>query len=208
MPDAVHSDRDAVTKLGKLIKGIRIAMMTTALPDGRLRSRPMATQQTDFDGDLWFFTDADSGKVYEIGRENHVNISYADPSGNRYVSVTGTASVVRDQAKIKELWNPLHKAWFPKGPDDPNLTLVKVDVAQAEYWDGPSSTVVQVIGLAKAALTGQRYVPGNHDKLDLASGAGMNGPRDDPGFRQPERQFQPRKSFLYAETRQSETITR
>lgn len=71
---------DIVNKLGKLIKGIRIAMMATATADGELRSRPMATQQTDFDGDLWFFTDSDSGKIYEIGRENHVNVSYADPS--------------------------------------------------------------------------------------------------------------------------------
>lgn len=158
---------DVIAKLGKMIQGIRIAMMTTATESGELRGRPMATQQADFDGELWFFTDSDSGKVYEIGRENHVNVSYADPGDNRYVSVSGKASVVNDREKVRELWNPIHKAWFPDGPDDPKLTLVKVDVEQAEYWDGPSSTMVQLIGFAKATLTGHRYIPGDHDKLDL-----------------------------------------
>lgn len=158
---------DSTATLGKMIKGIRIAMMTTATEDGTLRSRPMATQQTDFDGQLWFFTDSDSGKVFEINHENHVNISYADPGDNRYVSVSGRASVSRDREKIKELWSPIHKAWFPDGPDDPKLTLLKVEVEQAEYWDGPSSTMVQLIGFAKAALTGHRYIPGDHGKFDL-----------------------------------------
>lgn len=162
-----HADNDAIARLAKMIKGIRIAMMTTTGRDGILHSRPMATQQADFDGDLWFFTDSESGKVYEIDRENHVNINYADPGDNRYVSVSGRASVVRDREKVRELWSPIHKAWFPNGPDDPNLTLLKVGVDQAEYWDGPSSTMVQIIGFAKAALTGQRYIPGDHDKLDL-----------------------------------------
>lgn len=165
---------DAIAKLGKLIKGIHIAMMTTATEGGELRSRPMATQQTDFDGDLWFFTDSDSGKVFEIGRENHVNISYADPGDNRYVSVSGTASVVRDRQKVKELWSSIHKAWFPDGPDDPKLTLLKVQVHQAEYWDGPSSTMVQLIGFAKATLTGHRYIRGDHDKLNLRGSTGLH----------------------------------
>lgn len=165
---------DVNAKLGKMIKGIRIAMMTTATDSGELRSRPMATQQTDFNGELWFFTDSDSGKVYEIGRENHVNVSYADSGDNRYVSVSGKASVVRDREKIKELWSPIHKAWFPNGPDDPKLTLVRVDVEQAEYWDGPSSKMVQLIGFAKATLTGQRYIPGNHDKLDLRNSQSLH----------------------------------
>lgn len=171
---AQQADSDAIAKLAKMIKGIRIAMFTTAGSDGELRSRPMATQQTDFDGNLWFFTDSDSGKVDEVGRERHVNVSYADPSDNRYVSVSGRASVVHDREKVKELWSPIHKAWFPNGPDDPNLTLLKVEVEQAEYWDAPSSKVVQLIGFAKATLTGERYLPGDHDKLDLRGSAGIH----------------------------------
>ena len=71
---------DAIQKLGELIKDIRIAMLTTALPNGSLRSRPMATQDTEFDGTLWFFTGVESGKVHEIEDDQHVNLSYAEPS--------------------------------------------------------------------------------------------------------------------------------
>jgi general stress protein 26 len=174
MAQMANSEQEAIAKLGKMIKGIRIAMMTTALEDGELHSRPMATQQADFDGDLWFLSDADSAKTYEIGRQSHVNISYADPSDSRYVSVSGAAAIVRDRAKVKELWNPIHKAWFPNGPDDPSLTLLRVSVQKAEYWDAPSSKVLQLIGFAKAALTGHRYQPGEHEKLDLQGNASLH----------------------------------
>ena len=144
-----------VEKLGKLIKGIKFAMLTTAMPDGTLRSRPMATQQVEFDGVLWFFTQYNSGKVDEIRNDQHVNVSYADPSDNRYVSVSGRAMIVRDRKKSEELWTELHRAWFPKGLDDPNLALLRVDVHDAEYWDGPSSKVVQLAGFVKAMVTGK-----------------------------------------------------
>lgn len=144
-------------KLGELIKDIRVAMLTTVDKEGRLHSRPMATQQTEFDGTLWFFTDANSVKVHELQRDRHVNVSYANPEDQRYVSVSGMASTMTDRGKMEELWSPLHKAWFPKGLDDPNIALLRIDVDRAEYWDAPSSAVVQLFGFAKAMLTGKRY---------------------------------------------------
>jgi general stress protein 26 len=159
---------DDVKKLAKMIKDIDIAMMTTTADDGSLRSRPMSTQKTDFDGQLWFFTDGESGKVFEIQHDRHVNLSYADPSSSRYVSVSGRAGLVRDKAKIKELWTPAMKAWFPDGVDDPKVALLRVDVEQAEYWDTPGGAVVHAIGFVKATLTGQRYEPGDHGKVQLA----------------------------------------
>lgn len=158
---------ESVKKLGALIKDIEFAMLTTAEADGTLRSRPMATQQVEFDGNLYFFTRADTPKVDEIEREHHVNVSYAEPKGQRYVSVSGTARLSRDQAKIEELWSPILKAWFPEGLDDPQLALLKVTVSQAEYWDTPSSKMVQLAGFVKAMVTGTSFEPGNHEKLDL-----------------------------------------
>ena len=165
----MNTHTENVGKLAKLIKDVRVAMLTTVEADGYLRSRPMATQQTEFEGTLWFFTWIDSAKVHEIERDHHVNLAYANPSDEVYVSVSGTARVVRDQAKAKELWNPLHKAWFPKGLDDPNLGLLRVDVEKAEYWDSPSSAVVQLIGFAKAITTGKRYdeEATDHEKITL-----------------------------------------
>jgi general stress protein 26 len=161
-------------KLAKLIKGIRVAMLTTQDDDGTLRSRPMETQsEKEFDGTLWFFTPFSSHKVDEVERQHQVNLSYADADKNTFVSVSGLASVSRDRAKIDELWSPALKAWFPKGKDDPDVALLKVDVSKAEYWDAPSSTLVKLVGFTKAALTGQRYEPGENKKLnDLPAARG------------------------------------
>ena len=159
-------ETDDVTKLAKLIHGIRVAMLTTREDDGTLRSRPMQTQDQEFDGTLWFFTPASSHKVAEVDHEHQVNLSYAEPGENRYVSVSGTATLVRDRAKIDQLWSPVLKAWFPKGKDDPDVALLKVEVTKAEYWDAPSSTLVKLVGFTKAVLTGRQYRPGENEKLN------------------------------------------
>ena len=102
-----NNRQDAIRKLGDLIKATKAGMLTTvADEEGTLRSRPMSTQQVEFDGDLWFLTNIDSAKTDEIGREHRVNISYADSRDNRYISVSGAARVSGDEAKIKSLWSP------------------------------------------------------------------------------------------------------
>ena len=168
MVSGAETREEGIGKLAELIKDIRVAMLTTAMPDGTLRSRPMAAQSHKFDGTLWFFCDAESAKVYEVRQNQHVNVSFADPGHERYVSVSGLASVVRGNQKARELWTVFHKAYFPNGPEDPNLALLKVDVARAEYWDAPARTMTHIIGLAKALVTGHRYVPGENEKLNLA----------------------------------------
>ena len=163
---ATHDDRK---KLQSLIKDINFAMMTTMASDGHLRSRPMATrlEEGGFDGTLWFFTHDHEPKVHEILENPQVNLSYADPAKNDYVSVSGEATLVKDKAKAKELWNPLYKAWFPDGLDDPQLALIRVDVAQAEYWDSPNSKMVQMAGFVKALVTGRPAQGGENEKVDL-----------------------------------------
>lgn len=144
-------------KLGELIHDIRVAMLTTRDAEGLLHSRPMATLGKRFDGVLWFFNGGSSLKSHEIATDQEVNVSYAEPRLNRYVSVVGRAKVVRDRKKAEELWTPLLQAWFPKGLDDPDLTLVRVDVLRAEYWDAPAGKAVVLFGLAKSLLTGRPY---------------------------------------------------
>jgi general stress protein 26 len=164
MSESTEHD-DQVHKLRELIREIRVAMMTTTEPDGTLRSRPMATIDDPSDSALWFFTKGDSPKVDEVRRERHVNLSYADPAHQKYVSVSGTAMLVRDRKRAEAYWNPLDKAWFPKGLDDPELALLRVDINKAEYWDVPSSTMVHLVGFVKALATGQSYQPGDHARV-------------------------------------------
>jgi general stress protein 26 len=158
---------EAIEKLNALIKDIDFAMMTTVDTDGVLRSRPMSTQDAEFDGDLWFFTSDKTHKTEEIERDNRVNLSYANPDDNVYVSVSGTAEISKDRRKMEELWNPVLKAWFPDGLDQPDICLLKVGVEQAEYWDSSSSTIVQVAGFVKAMVTGKRADGGENEKINL-----------------------------------------
>jgi general stress protein 26 len=155
-------------KVAELINDIRFAMLTTVGSDGTLRSRPMTMLDREFDGDLWFFVGASSPQVSEMRADDQVNLSFANPGDNAYVSVSGTAQVFRDRQKMEELWNPIYKAWFPDGLDDPDLALLKISTTQAEYWDSPNGKVVQLVGFAKALLTGQQAEVGESQKVDLA----------------------------------------
>lgn len=164
-----RSHEDDVAKLRGLIKHIGIGMLTTVdNRDGTLRSRPMSTNgEVEFDGDVWFFTYGSAHKVEEIERQPQVNVSFSNPEKQEYVSLTGTAHLVTDRAKIEQLWRPHLKAWFPDGADTPDIALLKVNVEKAEYWDAPSGIVAHVFSLAKAAVTGQPATPGDNKKLDL-----------------------------------------
>jgi general stress protein 26 len=144
-----------VRKLRKLIKGARIAMLTTVSSDGRLRSRPMAVLKGGFDGDLWFVTRSTTPKAEEIRENQHVNVAYADPDDDRYVSIGGLATLVKDPARIQDLWSRRLRAWFPGGKKDPELALIRVRIDRAEVWDSQSASMVHLEGLG-AVLAKQR----------------------------------------------------
>jgi general stress protein 26 len=173
---AQHEAAAGFKKVAELIEGIDIAMLTTVEQDGSLRSRPMATQELEFDGDLWFFTDAGSAKVYEVQQEHHVNASYSRPDKQRYVSLSGTAELVRDRAKMEQLWRPLLKAWFPDGLETPGIALLRVRVQRGEYWDAPHGAVAQLAGLASALVKGERADDvGEYAKIQIERGGGSSG---------------------------------
>ena len=132
---------------------VRMAMLTTHDATGAMTARPVTTQQAEARGVVWFFVPIDGGMAAEVGRDPRVLLAYADLSDNFFVALTGTARVLHDRDKIRELWSPMAAAWFPKGIDDPNLALLRVDVERGEYWDPGSSKLVQFFAIAKAALT-------------------------------------------------------
>ncbi len=144
------------------IQDVRVAMLTTVESDGSLRSRPMYTQQAEFSGELWFFTADNSGKVEEISLEHQVNLNYAEPKDSLYVSVSGTAELVKDRSKIEELWSPMLKAWFKGGQDDPHIALLRIRVTEAEYWDDTSSKMTRLVGMVRSALGSESYKSDEH----------------------------------------------
>ena len=163
-----ETEQEKRDKVKELVKDAKICMLTTMTADGRHVSRPMAVQDVEFDGDLWFFTYSDSDLVEQIATHPQVNVSFSDAKQNAWTSVAGAAVRTDDPAKAKELWSPMLKAWFPDGLDTPNLTLVKVHAETAEYWDAAhSSNVLTLIGMAKAAVTGKQPDAGENETVRL-----------------------------------------
>ena len=158
------ADADA-RKVSELAKDIRIAMLTTLDADGRFISRPMAQQEVEFDGDLWFFAEGDSREVAQITADPRVGVTLS--SDSTWISIAGSAAVVDDSAKAHELWNSWVEAWLPQGPDDPNVILIKVSAESAEYWDTPGGRVASVISFAKSKLTGETYDGGENERVRL-----------------------------------------
>ena len=156
-----------IDRVADLIKDVRVAFLTTVAADGKLHARPMGCLSHRFDGTLWFFTRAESEKVDEVVRDRDVAVTYQNTSGNDYVAVAGKATVVRDRAKAKELWNPILKAWFPDGLDDPQLELLRIDVQTASWWDGPASKFVRLYEYAKAIATHTTAKMGDQGTVNL-----------------------------------------
>lgn len=149
--DETANDRE---KLYDLLKDVRIAMLTTLESDGSLHTRPMANQEADADGDLWFFTEKGSAVETNVRNNPQVSLGFSDPHGDRYVSISGTGTLTDDRATIHEKWNDSLKAWFPGGQEDPSILLLRVNPRRGEFWETASSTLLRVAGFVKAKLGG------------------------------------------------------
>jgi general stress protein 26 len=152
---------DDTRKVAELIKDIRVAMLTHADATGRLVSQPMATQQVDFDGDVLFITERDSHKCRDIEAQSPATVNVSYSSGGSWVSLSGTAEVVDDRAKLEELWSTFTDAWMEGGPENPNNVLIRISADSAEFWDTPGSKATQVLNFVKAKVTGERLDDGD-----------------------------------------------
>jgi len=162
----MESDAEALETLRDIVNRTKVAMLTTQGTDGLLRSRPLQTLQADEQGRLWFFVSASSPKIDELQREHgNVCLAYADTAKQDYVSISGRGEIVRDRARMKELWSPWVKVWFPEGLEDPDLALLCVQMEKAEYWDSPGSAVRRLYALVKARATGDKDAIGENRKL-------------------------------------------
>ncbi|NNG21479.1 pyridoxamine 5'-phosphate oxidase family protein [Telluria aromaticivorans] len=150
----MSSNNTHAAALADKIGSMRFAMFTTRDQNGHLISQPMTRQQVDAEGALWFYTGTTTELWDNIAHEPEVNISFANSDDSNYVSVSGTAERVVDRVKIRALWNPMVQAWFPAGPEDEHVVLVRVLPHAAEYWDANDSKMVRMFAMAKAAVTG------------------------------------------------------
>jgi general stress protein 26 len=153
----------------ELIDSFQTAMLVTSTPNGELRSRPMALAHRADDGNIFFATKADAGKIDEILHHPAVNI--AMQSSSAYLSVSGQAEVVNDQDKVEELWQPSWKLWFEGGKTDPSIVLLKVHATSGEYWNFDTADKLAFLFEAgKAVLKGETvdYDEVDHGKVEVA----------------------------------------
>lgn len=143
MPDQQQGQYD-VQRFKDLIHDIPFAMFTTVTADGSLRSRPMVATSDAFDGSLWFFSRATSPIALEIGADTNVNVTYVSAAEDRFVSVSGSAAMVRDVARSKQMWSASFSTWFPGGPEDAELALIKISVTKVEFWDRKAGRMHQL----------------------------------------------------------------
>lgn len=160
--DLSMPDDEKHQKFHDLVKGARVAMLTTVTSTGEMVSRPMATTDNDYSGHLWFFAWRDSMKVREIEANPNVNLSYTQGA---FVSVAGKAEILHDPELNKKLWNEYAEAWFRVEPDDPGVVLIKVTATHGEYWEDPGM-FANVLDAIKTRFTGDRPRRHDHDKLE------------------------------------------
>jgi general stress protein 26 len=162
-------------ELGDLIGDMKVALMTTRRADGSLVTRPMATQEHGRLADLWFVTSNETHKLDELRADPNVCLGYYDDDSTEWVSVSGTATLLQDREKIRELYKPDWKAYFDDqggnrdgGPDDPRLALICVDAHSVHYMKAKFSKPRALFEIARARVTGKAAELGRVEKLPKA----------------------------------------
>ncbi|MBB3156342.1 general stress protein 26 [Microbacterium proteolyticum] len=161
----MSSTGSELDKLNELLKKFRFAMVTTRAEDGALHAHPLTVQETESDGDLWFIVGTHASAVAHVRRDPKVGLAFS--SDSTWLSLAGEAEVVDDLAKLKELWSTSVEAWFPDGPESPDVTLLRVNTLSGEYWGSAGGRIATAIALVTSKVTGERPQGGENEKFDL-----------------------------------------
>lgn len=161
------SNEEAVAKLKKLAEDIRVCMFCTDLTHVPFSTRPMSVQEVDEFGNIWFLSGADSDKNFDIKQDENVQLLFAKTASNEFLNVFGKAFIYKDKRTIEDKWNPIAKAWFNEGKDDPNLTVIRIQPDYTYYWDTKSGKVVSLLKIAVGAVIGKPLDDGIEGKLSV-----------------------------------------
>ena len=160
-----YTGHEGVEKLKELAESADMCMFATSLSNDPVPARPMSTRKVDDDGAIWFFSRSTSTKNAEIKRDKRVQLFYSNPSSAEFLNVSGTATIIIDPVKAKELWSAWAKTWFPDGVDDPELTLIKVEPVDVQYWDTKHNKMVSLLKIVAGAITGKEMDDGVEGKI-------------------------------------------
>jgi general stress protein 26 len=160
-PRSVQTDR-----VWEIIAHVGIAMLTTRFSGG-LRARPLEARPDRAAGLIRFLTDKRSGKEDEILAAPEVGLVFVDTDAQAYLSITGQSELVQNREEAAAIWKATDTVWWPGGPDDQNVLVLRVAPVVAELWDGPSSRTVAAFEFVKARLTGAEPNLGENRKISL-----------------------------------------
>jgi general stress protein 26 len=157
-PDQENSAPGSIQEMRKLLATFDTVMLVTLTTEGEMRGRAMAIQDLDalHDCDLWFVTSDESPKIAEIETDPRCCVTAYRPSDGANLSISARVRKSRDRDEIRRLWKEDWKGWFPKGPEDPSIVLLKLTVSRAEYWEQRGGRLRILYELAKAYVTGER----------------------------------------------------
>jgi general stress protein 26 len=159
-----NGDQNDINRVWHIIDKVGICMMTTRF-EGGLRARPLEARPDRDENVIWFLTDRRGLKDNEVLAHHEVCLTFLYAKEKVYLSVTGRGFVSSDFSRAKELWNEEQQAWWPAGPGDPNVLVMRVELDLAEMWDGPASSTVAAFELAKARMTGTKPNLGERRKV-------------------------------------------
>jgi general stress protein 26 len=162
------SDAESVEKIKKLAKEADACLFCTKIETGKPFSmRPMNTRDIDDEGNLWFLSDKDSTKNMELKDDDKVQLLFSGGNHTDYLSLYGTATILYDRKKIKEIWTPIAKAWFKEGDDDPNISVIRVQPNEGYYWDTKHGRLVSIAKIALSMVSGKTMDDGIEGKIKL-----------------------------------------
>lgn len=161
------TEQSSLSRVWEVIEKVGVGMLTTRHGHD-LRARPMEARPDRQEGIIWFLTDARGAKDDEIERDNDIGLTFIDSGSRAYLSLTGRARILHDTSQAKAIWKKTDDVWWPDGPFDPNVRVLRVEPSTAELWDGPSNAAVAAFEFAKARLTGQKPDLGENRKVTVS----------------------------------------
>lgn len=158
--------KEAIEKIKELVGHNAVCMFSSMGDSIPFQTRPMTTQEVDDGGNFWFLSAKDSHKNQEVREDSRVQLLFANTSASEYLTVYGRAEILTDRQKVDEVWSPMAKAWFEKGKDDPNLSLIKVTPEHAYYWEPKQNKMITLLKMAASAVTGEGADIGRQGSLN------------------------------------------
>lgn len=160
--------KEAVQKLKDLVDHIDIGMLST-FEDGTAYpySIPMSRQEVDDEGVLWFLFSTESETYRHLTQNKRVSVTFSDIRDYRFLSINGTAEILRDEARIEKYWNKFMEAWFEKGSLDPSIRILKIIPSEAHYWDNKTNKLMTLFKVAASAISGKRMDIGREGDLNM-----------------------------------------